>query len=456
MNRFFEKPGKPLAVLAALITFLTSVYATMSGPVADALPVARTLQDLSEVSRDGRVILVYHTLAVPFVALLAIMYVGTIALGEGRRNAIVHALFFGSLVASLAGFAYGYLGGGMIAHGLYVFGLSVVFYGGLNLTLAVFQVRNGRPDASGSRDEPGSLEQLATGLTFAATLVSAAIGGAVGAFFGTGLARAFLAEDIIRLKHDIFMRAVISHLHIMLTLVAAAILVLIARFYRYREPRAAWFYRLVIGGVIVTSLATWSVIIEPIEKQAHKVINIGAVFLLAAAALLAIAGLARIAKRLFHHPFAAITFAYLLLVNGIVTVPGVYVAINLERFRTGEYAEVERSFATGHWHVLGGLCALMALLLLLDYLDVREAWARALAWSGGVSSLVAFGAANAYLFRAPGATGSIALAVLEPALAVFLIAAVVLVFRAVVEGIRSGPAWGAARSRTIDLSGTNS
>ena len=64
------------------------------------------------------------------------------------------------------------------------------------------------------------------------TLVSAAIGGAAGAFFGNGFV-AFLAEDIVRQDpHTLFQLMIIAHLHIMLTLIDVMILLLVIRTYR--------------------------------------------------------------------------------------------------------------------------------------------------------------------------------------------------------------------------------
>jgi len=65
------------------------------------------------------------------------------------------------------------------------------------------------------------------------TLISAAIGGAVGAHFGNGFT-AFLAEDVIRQPHDLGQRAIIAHLHIMLTLIDVALLLIVARTFGLR------------------------------------------------------------------------------------------------------------------------------------------------------------------------------------------------------------------------------
>ena len=88
------------------------------------------------------------------------------------------------------------------------------------------------------------------------TLLSAVIGGATGAYFGNGF-KAFLAEDVLRTEHNLFQRAIIAHLHIMLVLIDVALLLLIAR----RVGLAGWAYRvampLIIAGITITTFAWW-------------------------------------------------------------------------------------------------------------------------------------------------------------------------------------------------------
>ena len=109
---------------------------------------------------------------------------------------------------------------------------------------------------------------------------------------------------------------------------------------------------------MVVSAGTWSVI--PWEKIAHKIINLGSFFLLLPALILGVKGLKDKWK---DAPWLGIFF-YLLAVNFFVTLPGIYVAINLEKFRNLSY-QLERTFAVGHWHVLATITAVVAFLLLV-------------------------------------------------------------------------------------------
>lgn len=429
MGNFFKNPLRPLALLSAYIALLTEFYSLMSGPLREFGLYRFLYVNPSALSRAGRIVMVYHTLAVPFVALLAILFVSMLRMSEGRRNSIVHALFFGSLVASVSGVIFAYYNGGMLAHGLFLFGLSVVFYGDLNLTVAVFSL--GKEDLS--KCGILTLEKLSIGLVFLTSLVSAAIGAYAGAFFGTRF-KAFLAEDVIRAPHNFLQLVVISHLHIMLALIANAILLLFSRYYRLNEKMGRVYFPLVILGTLITSVGTWLVMV--IEETAHKVINVGAFFLLLAALILAIQGIRKALEKKDRLSFRWINFIYLIMVNLFVTIPGIYVAFNLETWRLPGWEKVERIFAVGHWHILGAICALMVLNLLSDYFDIRGRFNNFVGWTMGIGATVAFTGMMFYVFRTFEEGREWAKLIFETGIGIFLLCALIQVVTIVIYGFK--------------------
>ncbi len=92
---------------------------------------------------------------------------------------------------------------------------------------------------------------------------------------------------------------------------------------------------------------------------------------------------------------------HLLFVNLVVTVPGIWVAVNLETVRAGDPAW-ERAFAVGHWHVLATLSAAIGLLLVADHLGMRRLWRQLVGWGVLLGSMLAFGAVQFHMFRQPG------------------------------------------------------
>ncbi len=372
--------------------------------------------------------MLYHSLAMPFLASLVYLILARLDMPEQIAQDIRPTITAGFLLTSIGGLTFAYLGRNWLFHGVYLLGLSLTFYAGVLLAVGLFPRKH-------------SAERLARWAFWTmavATLISAIIGAAVGSFFGNGF-KAILAEDIIRQEHDVFQRGVIAHLHIMLTLIDVAILLLVARITPLGPRSARWVYGLTIGGTVIVSIATWSVIIGPLEKVAHKVINVGAGFLLPAGILVAAVGFRTLAREgnLLRDPFRFGLYWFLIFVNLVVTAPGVYVAMNLETYRLPAYLEVERAIAVGHWHVLATLSAAMGFLLVAHLRRSRTWAARMSAWGMTVGTSVAFVFIMPYLFRQPGTTvtwpkpffeAGIGVAMLS--LAIYLAAEIVAFFRA--------------------------
>ena len=232
-------------LLTLVVTWDALIVATLSlfsGPVRP-LGLAELLRmDLGDAHRVGRIIMLYHSLAIPFVAALVYLILDQVPMGapeEERRvrRSIVVPVTAGYMLTSLGGMTFAYGGRSWIAHGIYLVGLSLVFYAGVLLAIALWPSRRWATDPTRYAHLAGvPLERLAFFLVAVFTLVSAAIGGTAGAFFGNGFA-AFLAEDIVRQEvHTTFQLMIIAHLHIMLTLIDVMILLLVIRTYRVSGP----------------------------------------------------------------------------------------------------------------------------------------------------------------------------------------------------------------------------
>ncbi len=400
-RRLFTEPQGLAFVALAWVGFVLGLLALLSGPsqtlgITSRLPIV-----LDDEGRVSRTIMLYHSLAVPFVASLVYLILAWIDLPLRAKDRTKSAITAGFFLTSVGGLTFAYLGHNWLFHGIFLVGLSLTFYAGVVLAAGLYPKR-GTPDR---------LQHGAFWLMAVAILISATIGGAVGSFFGNGF-EAILAEDVVRLEHDVFQRGIIAHLHIMLTLIDVAILLLVARITSMTKRQSRWVYGLTIIGTIIVSLATWAVIIAPLEKIAHKVINIGAGFLLPAGILVAIYGFRQLfrehpGERLrgpLRNPARLGLYWFLIFVNFVVTVPGVYVAINLDTYRLPAYLEVERAIAVGHWHVLATLSAVMGFFLVVHLRRSQGRVARASSWGLLLGSSVAFLFIQPYMFHQPGAS----------------------------------------------------
>lgn len=435
-RRLFTTSEGLALVALAWVGLVLALLAFISGPsralgIADRLPIV-----LTEEERIGRIIMLYHSLAIPFLASLVYLIVARVDLPKGTSGRVKAAITPGFLLTSIGGLTFAYLGRNWLFHGVYLVGLSLTFYAGVLLAIGLFPRRN----------SPDRLVRFSFWIMAITTLISAMIGGAVGAFFGNGF-EALLAEDIVREEHDIFQRAVIAHLHIMLTLIDVAILLLVARITPLSARQSRWVHTLAIIGTTVVSLATWSVTIAPFEKIAHKVINVGAGFLLPAGILVAAIGFRTLAREgnPLRDPLRLGLYWFLIFVNFAVTTPGVYMAMNLDTYRSPAYLEVERAIAVGHWHILATLSAAMGFLLIAHLRHSRTAITRASAWGMTVGCSAAILFVLPTLFRQPGLAvtwplpfyeAGIAIAMLS--LAAYLIAEIIAFLRGKTVESRGG------------------
>jgi hypothetical protein len=322
---FGTLPGLLIVVVAwdALIVASLSLF---SGPVRSLGLAELVGVDLSDTLRVGRIIMLYHSLAIPFVAALVYLILDQVPMGSpddetglalwrargraanglaldqahGLRRSIVVPVTAGYMLTSLGGMTFAYSapaseGRNWLAHGVYLVGLSLAFYAGVLLAIALWPSKRWATNPTRYAHLVGiPLERLAFFLVAVFTLVSVMIGGAAGAFFGNGFV-AFLAEDVVRQDpHNILQLMIIAHLHIMLTLIDVMILLLVIRAYRVRGRVHRIAVPLTIVGTIIVTFANWSVIGW---EGAHNVINVGSAFLLPGAILVAVWGFSALSRQ---------------------------------------------------------------------------------------------------------------------------------------------------------------
>jgi hypothetical protein len=244
-----------------------------------------------------------------------------------------------------------------------------------------------------------------------ATLGSALFGAVTGSYWGNGH-ETFLAEDLIREPHKtILQRSIIGHLHIMLTLIAIAITLIVGRWQDFKGRLHKWAMPLMILGTIVISLGAWSVVVV---EWAHTIIYVGSVLVMLAALFFVIFSWDKLirtglAKRqddkrgagakisaLLRDPLRFGVGWQMVYMNFTVSGIGIFMAVKLDEiFRVWPHRE-ERIVLTGHWHILS---AIIATIILLYYADLAGLKGRARKWFGWlviIGSDLAFGAVTIF------------------------------------------------------------
>jgi hypothetical protein len=394
------------AYLALLWETLALLFLSLfSGPIADSGLTTWLSFNLEPARRVARIVFVYHAVAVPFVCFLLFLALYSLKI---QAKEVLKTATTGYILTGVGGLGFAYFVKEWYLHGLFIFGLSLVFFSGILFLVRLWRLFQENP----------SLQSFAFLLTTLFILISVSIGGVVASYFGQGFT-AFLAEDVLRQAHNLLQRAVISHLHIMLALIDTFLLLLIVSQFDLKERAKNLILLLIIIGTFVITLGTWSVM--PFEKIAHRIINFGSFFLLLPAAIVGVWGFK---KGCSDAPTFGLAF-YLIAVNFFVTIPGIYVAVNLEKLRNLPFS-IERTFAVGHWHVLATITAVMAFLLLVR-LTLSGMTRQLVGWLATIGSATSFTAILFYL--ASPQTFSISIYFVEIGLLSTLLSVVIFLVR---------------------------
>ncbi len=412
-----------IAYLILVILFLGS----FSEPVKKILGFSLININLTEETRVGRIIMLYHAIAMPFLAAVVFFVLDLFPIRKKVEPHVKWPIFYGSMLTSISGLTYAYiLQENMIFHGLFVGGLSLVWYAGVSLVVGVWPTKNFPDNKDGPIIGKINLENLNLVLVAISLVVTATLGAIVGANFGNPNSalnfKAFIPEERVRIDHSgfeaeaVYVRMIVAHLHIMLALIDAAIL-LIA--FKFTKTKGLWYLIAqiaIIPGIVITDTGGWLVPAD--VESAHMIINVGVSILILASFVLVVDGFKKVSRKVlgdkyeeapFYKKFFAIfkdsvlsgLYFLFIWVNLVVTVPGVYIALKLEEIRNGPF-KLEYAYNVGHWHVLATLSAMMVLLMYIDSIKIERKWIReTLGWLVTLGSTFAFGFVMFYILKWP-------------------------------------------------------
>jgi hypothetical protein len=320
----------------------------------------------------------------------------------------------GYLLTMIFGMGFAYFGHNWAFHGLYIFGLSLIFFAGILLCAALWPWNKEYyvTDKEYAHTKKGvSVERMAFFATAVTTVISALFGAVPGSFFGNGF-EVFLAENVIRYPEKTVMEySIIGHLHIMLALIAIMITLIIGRWLNFKGILHKVAMPLMILGTIVLNLGVWGVA-TPLEPIAHMIIYVGATPSMFAALLLLIwswgklirEGTANIKKpnllnklgALVRDPLKFGPTWQMLFMNFTTSGIGIFMAIRLEEIFRVWPAREERIELTGHWHALSAIIATIILLYYGDMLGLKGKVRQFYGWGLLIFSDIALGAVTVF------------------------------------------------------------
>jgi len=307
-NYLFNSTKGLILVAIAMIGLVTAAWGMLSGPMAEIGVrdwVVRVFgMDLIQAEREGRIVILYHAIAMAVVAIETYMLTSLLKMKPFFKTAINLLITVGYLMTLVFGMGYAYFGHNWAFHGLYITGLSLIFFAGILLCVALFPWDKAFhvTDQEHAHFKSGvDLERVAFFAAAVTTVLSALFGAVPGSYFGNGF-EVFLAENIIRFPEKTTMEySVIGHLHIMLALIAIMLTLIIGRWLNFKGMWQKVAMPLMILGTIVLNLGVWGVV-TPLEPIAHMVIYVGATPSMLAALFLLIWSWNKLIKdHEFHH-----------------------------------------------------------------------------------------------------------------------------------------------------------
>ncbi len=418
---FTSTRGLALLGIAA-ISLVTAIWGTLSGPMVEwgirDITIKALGMKLIQAEREGRIIMLYHTIAMTVVAVEVYFITDLLAIKKHQQVTINATITFGYLLSLIFGLIFGYFGHNFVFHGLFLLGQSLVFFAGILLAAALwpwkkeFRLEANSPRAKTKKGV--DLERVAFFTMAVCTLVSSTFGAVTGSYWGNGH-ETFLAEDLIRMpEKTLLQRAIIGHLHIMLTLIAVAITLIVGRWMKFKGIYHKIAMPLMIFGTVVTTVGALSV---TWLEWAHTTIYVGSTFILLAALMYVIYSWDKLIKdrtgelgldhpspfqkikALLHDPLKFGTGWQMVFMNFTVSGVGIFMAVKLDEiFRVWPHRE-ERIILTGHWHILSGL---IATIILFYFADISGLKGKARQWFGWlilIGSDLAFGSVTVFSMK---------------------------------------------------------
>jgi hypothetical protein len=413
--------------LIAFVFFQVLFYFTFSEPLTIFFEGHYLFPIVTDaISRTARFIMIYHSLAVPFLVANTFWIMEYYEIRKKWIPTLKILLLSGAFMVGIAGMIFGftYI---RIFHEIFYFGLFLVFLGGIVFVVAAFPVPNKFPNPDkaiqGSIVNGLNIEHMNLVILAICVMVSTIMGAiaALENFTGTVFPPellihgkrepvAFLAEAIIRHPHhDVVEDFVVSHLHIQLAQSAGMVLMV---GYRTSKISGKAYTGVLLAnaiGVIVISYGSW--VLD------HYTIWVGAGILILCTITMGSFGLRNISKDqlgdkykssslgqkikgMLRNPILFNYYFLFVMAHLFVTITGIIVGLQVDEFyRIPGTVELEYDFNVGHWHVLSVLIANILMCKAIDYYDVKGLQRKIGGWVFFLGGVLAFGGADIYMLR---------------------------------------------------------
>ena len=140
---YLFRSTKGLVLVAiAMVSVVTAIWGTLSGPMVEwgvrDITVKMLGMQLDPVEREGRIIMLYHSIAMAIIAIEVYFITSIVPMKKHQQSTINATVTFGYLISLIFGLWFAYFGHNFVFHGLFIFGQSIMFFAGIMLAIALW------------------------------------------------------------------------------------------------------------------------------------------------------------------------------------------------------------------------------------------------------------------------------------------------------------------------------
>src|SRR5512139_266485 len=141
-NYLFGSTKGLILVAIAMVAIVTAVWGMLSGPMAELgvreIVIKNLHMDIKQSEREGRIIILYHSIAMAIIAIETYMITGLLKMKPFFKTAINAMITVGYLLTMIFGMGFAYFGHNWAFHGLFITGLALIFFAGVLLCIALY------------------------------------------------------------------------------------------------------------------------------------------------------------------------------------------------------------------------------------------------------------------------------------------------------------------------------
>jgi hypothetical protein len=367
--------------------------------------------------------MIYHSLSGPFIGIVTLLFVEIFELRQKVIKPLKYMVFTGGVCAGIGATFWAYTNSFELHH-VFVVGLGILFVCGVLLFYGLI------PGKEVKQSEYFQEIPKIGGMNILSLSALIVIGGMlVFAIFGASAALIMLMQDppvsffiveevfLDRVTPKLFYQELASfHMRLMSALFLTGILILIFRYVNVKGRAAKIGLWLLLPGTIAMTAGYFLMIF--MGKSANAILMPARAFILFTGVIIALYAWNLVSKEelsdryksgswrdklsaVFKNPLRFGMYLPFFLSGLVVVIPGLVIVAILSAYRAAINYGVERTFATGHPHILITLGAITIFCLIIHNMVPKNKIRKIIGWSLIASLFIAFPIAAFYFLRSP-------------------------------------------------------